>query len=145
MVNPSLTITHADINGGVAVRVMCGRINLAWKNAVTAEPNALNTAVVEAQTQGFENPVMTIPNIKITGAANTLTYAMILTLAKIQYTGSNAPVLTCNFGSSSQLVGSDGATTSIKFVVKSFDFSVDVSDSKNGYMPTANLVIVETA
>lgn len=145
MVNPSVTITHASINAGVPVRVMCGQVRVDWKNSVVSDSDALNTAVIEVQTQGFENPAMTLPNIKLTGAANTLTYAMILTLAKLQYTGSNAPTLTVNYGSSSQLVGSDGLTTSIKFVIKSFGLTIDASDSKNAYLPIANIVILETA
>jgi hypothetical protein len=101
-----------------------------------------------------------VNGIMFTGQTNTLTYPMLLTLLKHKYggasaTGANAPIImTLTYGSptsgkytgaTQNLVGFDGTTTSIRVVISNFNFPIDVTDSKEGYLPIASMTLLETA
>jgi hypothetical protein len=140
---PIVTLTQTSINSGSAIRVLCDAVRVGWKNNVIVEPSANGTAVVEAQTQGFENPTYVLSGVHFTSIG--LTYAQLLSLAKIKYTGSNPITLSVTYGNGTSLVGSDGTSTSIKVAIKDFSFPIDVTDSKNGVMPIGSITLVETA
>jgi hypothetical protein len=151
----TITLTHPSINGGAAVHILCDRITVSGKKTVIANPNSNSTdELVEVQTQSVENLSYSVAGIHYTGASGTLTYGDVLILLRHKYggaaaTGANAQaLLTVTYGqagSTTNLIGFDGSTTSIPVVLKDFNFPIDTRDSKEGYMPIGSLTFLETA
>lgn len=133
--------------------VLCQTVQVGWNNNIVAKPKVNGGSVVEAQTLGFENPTYTLQGVQLTEEAGTLMYSTLISMAKNQYDGSNGITLTVDYGSTSSklLVGSDGTTTAIPVVVKSFSFPIAVKDgmydngSNKFYVPTLNINLQETA
>lgn len=146
MTNVTLAqLTHASINSGTPVRLLCTNINISGKTNISVEPDANGNNQVEVHKQSYENLIYNISGLHFTGAANTLTYTDLLTLYRAKYGGSYAPAyLTATYGDGTVLKGVDGSTTSIKVLLESFNFPISMTDSKNGYMPVANVVLRET-
>jgi hypothetical protein len=135
-----LTITHPSINSGNPVTVRAQSIRIAGTKKLDTLPNANLGAEVTVQVVNHENLKYMINGVHFTGEANSLTYAQLLTL----YRSATAATLFTSYGVATSLVGFDGTTTSIPVQLQSFDFPIDVSITKSGYMPIANLVFVET-
>ena len=111
---------------------------------ITSNPDANGTGVTEVQTLSFNNLMYNIQGVHFTGTANTLTYVALLNMLKHKYDGTNAITLQVQYGDGTDLVGSDGTTTSIPVVVKNFNFPIKTDDSRDGYMPVASIQLVET-
>ena len=120
--------------------VYCDQVSIAWKNNNDGKPDANNTEAYEVQTQSFDNPVYRLQNAQLTG---TLTYSVLLNMAKNKYTGSNAITLKVNYGGT-YLVASDVSTTSIPVVIDSFSVNINHKDSKEGTIPSYNITLRET-
>lgn len=140
-------LTHTAINSGTAVRVLCNKITPSGTKNIIAKPNATGEELVEIQTQSFENPVYKIDGIHFTDESNILTYANILTLYKARYNGSNAITLNVTYGgdSAKSLVAAcDTTSTDISVIMKTYNCPIDVTDSKDGYMPIGSITLQET-
>lgn len=142
----SVTISSSALSPTTKT-ILCNTVTAGVKRDVIASPNANPTNLAYVQTQGVENPAYTVQGVLFTGASGTLTYADMLTLIKLNYSGSNAPVLTVTYGigSSTQVLANfAGSTTGISVILKDFNFPISVTDSRGGYMPVATLNFVET-
>jgi hypothetical protein len=140
----SVTITHPSVNSGVAVTVKGRQILPSGKRNIIAKPKANMGTQARAQIQSAENLRYVISGVHFTGTAGQLSYTDILTL----YRSTTLATLTVTYGktgSTSTLKGFDGSTTAIQVALESFNFNIDMSDSKEGYMPTATLTFVESA
>jgi hypothetical protein len=149
-----LTIQHPSINGGVPVNVLCNKLTITGTKHNAKDPNATITgSIVEVQTQSIENPIYTLSGVYFTNASGTLTYPMLLTLYKLRYGGvgvtgtDQAIVMRAVYGqpgSEITLVGADGVTTSLKVIISSFNFPIDMSNTKDGYIPIGSITLIET-
>lgn len=127
--------------------VRCKNVAVGFKRDIVAEPYANGGTMAKVQTQSQENIRYSLQGIHVAGSGESstiLSYADVLTLSKLDFTGANAPKLIVVYGTASSLVGYDGATTSIPVVVESFNFVLDAGDSLNGYRPSLNMNLVET-
>ena len=135
--------------------VRCNSVQPAWTNNLEGKPDANGTSAVEVHTNSFENPMYNIQGVVITEEAGTLTYAALLTMAKVKYDGTSTTriTLTVDYGENSakNLVSSDGSTTAIPVVVKSFSPTIAVSGGKfdtgsnKVFVPQGSIVLKETA
>jgi len=135
-----IKLTH----GGTEYVVRATSITVGGQANTSNNPTANGTEVAEVQTLSFSNPIYNIQGVHFTGVAGTLTYVALLNMLKHKYTGSNAITLQVQYGDSTNLVASDGTTTSIPVVIKNFSFPIKTSDTKDGYMPVASIQLLET-
>lgn len=137
--------------GGEDYIVKCQGVQVAFTANTTAKPKVNAGSVTEVQTHGFENPLYTLQGVQLTEESSTLTYGAILSMAKNKYDGTNGITLTVNYGVSADklLVASDGVTTAIPVVVKSFNFPIPVADIYEGasrfHLPVLSITLQETA
>jgi len=139
IVHTSLTPTE--------VKVYCNQVTTSWRNNTDKKPNANGTTAVEINTKSFENPTYRLQGVHFKLSDTTsLQYAQLISLSKLKYDGTNAPVLKVNYGSGTgyNLVGSDGTSTSIKVIIDSWDFPLDVSSSLNANVPIGSISLTET-
>jgi len=138
-----VTITQASINSGNPITIYCDAVQVSGKRTVEAKPYANIGGPVEAQTLAFENPRYALRGIRFSPDLTTLTYEQVISLYKLKYNGTNAPVLSVTYGNRT-LKGVNGTSTNIKVILESFDYPVDARDSRDGYLPTGSLVFIET-
>ncbi len=141
---PAITLTSTAFSGSSTRTVLASAVSVGLRKNITVQAPENGDNLGYVQTQSYENPRYAIRGVHFTGASGTLTYADVLNLIKLKYGDVAAPTLTVTYGTTSTLVGSDGTSTAIKVILESCDFPIDVSDSKNGYMPVATLNFVET-
>ena len=145
MSNIKLTFNSNEYN------VSCSNITIGWKSNTVAKANANGTEAVEVQTQSFENPSYSLQGVGLIEGAGNLTYAILLDMAKNKYNGSNGITLTVDYGvgGTDLLVGSDGTTTDIPVVIKSFNFPIDTKeyddDGTRRHILTGSIMLMETA
>lgn len=143
----SVTITSASLSPSTKT-ILCERVLVGLKRDINTSVNANSTAVVQAQTQGLETPSYSMVGVKLTGGSGILTYPDVLTLLKLNYTGSNAPTISITYGrgaTTTQLVASDGTSTSIKVVLANASLPLDTSETVGAYLPSMTLNFLETA
>ena len=138
-----VTIQHADINSGVAVRVKCTGVSVGGKKNNNKTPNANGDDLVYVQTQSYENLTYSISGIHYTGESGILSWADVITLYKAKNTSTNYAVLTVTYGDSTQLTGLAG-TTDIKVALDTLNFPISTIDSKEAYLPVGSLTFTET-
>lgn len=137
-------ISHSSLTP-TTVNIYCDNVSINWKNNIEAKPNANGTDIAEVNTKSFENPQYKLGNIHfLLSDTTSLQYSQLLALSKIKYDGTNAPTLQVQYGSGTNLVGSDGISTSIKVIIESWDYPIDVKNTKLGYMPIVNINLRET-
>ena len=143
----TVTLKHEDINGGVAVRVLCDSITLGGIKNIVSKSNANIDGPVEVQTQSFENPVINMQGVHFvatadySGSDTILTFADVLILYKHKYNGSNQVILNVTYGNTN-LTSLSG--TDIPVVLKTFNLPIKIKQSKGGYLPVGTLTFVET-
>jgi hypothetical protein len=143
MVNSSLTLTHPDINGGSPVKIRCTSLVVQSQKNNEAKPRLDQMEATEVHTQSINNLAYNATSVHFIDEAGTLSYSDVLTLLKHKYDGSNPAILNVNYGGK-DLIGMDG-TTNIKVILQSYSFPINMTDSRDGYMPTGNLNFIETA
>lgn len=153
MVLPSVTLTSSLLSPSTKT-VPCQKVVVSFRRDVNAEPNANPGELAYAQTQAHDNPIYSILGTQFLAGSTNITYTDLLTLGKLNYGASVAPVLTVTYGSDANADGSpettqplyafNASSTSINVVVKDFNFTIDVGDSKHGYRPTATINFIET-
>lgn len=134
--------------------VPCSRVVLMFKRDTIAEPYANPGTLAEVQTQSQENPSISLTGVQFLSGSSDITLADLFTLGKINYDGTNAPILRVIYGRDSDGDGRPDTTTAlaayagssnISVIVKDFNVSIDASDSKDGYRPVATVNLVETS
>lgn len=150
MAVPTVTITCASFLDSTSKVIKCDRVSVSHKRNLIANANAnppdVAEDVVEVQAQGYENPIISIQGIRFTDASGVFTYKNGVELMKHQFDGTNAPVLTITYstGGAKTLSNNVGATSGISVIAKSFDISLDASDSKDAHLPIGSLTLIET-
>ena len=140
----SITLTHEDINSGNPVTVKGARLTISGKKNNVSNPRANGDAMVEVQTQSYENFKYTLNGIHYTGASGILSWDDVITLYKVKYDGTNPITLNVTYGSSTILNGLS-ESTDITVVLDSLSLPIDQTDTRDGYMPIGSLTFVETA
>lgn len=145
----SVTITSSALSPSTKT-VLCNNVTVGFKANIFAEPDANGLDKVEVQTQGYENNRISLQGVHVlsgTVASSLMSVADWLTIGKLKYNGSNAPVLNVVYGkpgATSILPDMDGATGGIRVVVDSFNMNISVVDSIDGYRPTMSVNLLET-
>lgn len=148
----TVTLTNPNVNSGTAVKVHCQKVIVGWQNNTFSKSTPGDFTVSEVQKNSFDNPTIALQAVNlvdstISGDANSLTYAQLLSFAKNEYDGTSGTQTTLNitYGDSTQLVGSDGSTTAIPVEIESFNMTMDTTDSDDAYVPTITITVRETA
>lgn len=134
---------------GTSYNVYCNNISIGWKNNNSGKPYVNNTTPYSVQTNTFDNPIYTVQGVQLVGSSGSLTYAALLTMSKVQYTGSNPIYLkfyTGVDGVLTQVPDSTGTTGTdgIKVILDSWNMNVVHNDSAEGKIPTVTLTFRET-
>lgn len=129
-------------------RTIRGSISsLSGKKNINYDTNANGGEIVEVNTQSYENISISIQDIKLVPNSESsdtfITWDDILTLYKMNYNGTNAPVLNITYGDSTSVKGANNSTD-IKVILESMDMNMNTRDVKNAYLPTVNLNFIET-
>jgi hypothetical protein len=99
MANTDATLTHADINGGVAVELNAESIVVEWRNITSGEPAEGSFDVVEVDCAGFENQKIIIRGTidADSSTPNQVTVPFLLDFGQVN-TGSSNMMLTISAG-----------------------------------------------
>ncbi len=144
MISASILLTNTAINSGSPVKLLCNGITPSGNKNNVQKPDANGDALVEVQTQSYENLKYTILGLNITGQAGTLTYNDILTLYTQKYNGSNYSTLNVTYGDGSVLNGLSGSTD-IKVIMEGqFNMPFNVTQVKNAAIPKGSITFRET-
>lgn len=135
---------------GTEYKVYCNNVSVGWKNTNNGKPYVNQTTPYSVQTSSFDNPTYSIQGVQLTGASGSLTYAALLTMSKIKYTGSNPIYLKFYIGVDNvltQVPDSTGTTGTdgIKVILDSWNMVVVHNDSAEGKIPGLTLTFRETA
>lgn len=145
----SVTITSSALTPNTKT-VLCRTVTVGFKRDLVMEPYANGGTLAEVQTQSQENLRYSLQNVHLlsgTVASTLMSYSDWMTLAQLDYDGTNAPLLTVTYGlagSTNILSSYAGSTDGIPVVVESFNANLDASDSKDSYRPTMTVNLVET-
>jgi len=145
MTQPSVTITHSLINSGNPVTLQCNRVTAGNKRSLNAKPNANVDGPVEVQGKASENRKISLPAVYFDTGATIVTAEEMEDLLQLEYDGTNAPILTVTYGKTgSETLKSMTGSTSIPVILESYNYPIDVSDTKGGYMPIGSMTFIET-
>jgi hypothetical protein len=131
-------------------KIICDRVTYSLKKNVEKTPNANSGSLVEVQTRAFENPVITVSGVRLTGESGTLTLRNIQELIKGVYDGTNAPTLSVTFanydfsGEQSLTSLDDLTTTNIPVILSNHTLNIDATGIKDGHLPIGTLTFTET-
>lgn len=143
---PIITLENPDINAGVPVRVLGQTVRIKGSRNNQDDPYANGETPVEVQTQTVENLAYVLSPVWVTNAADTLTYAHVLTLYRQRYDGVNKTLLRVRYGNNVQLIGSSiTAPTAIPVVLDDFAYTLDTKEVKDAKVPSLVLTFKETA
>ena len=135
------TITMPD--GTTTKNIPCSSLQPSGKKNIESKPNANLDGPVEVQTNSYENLKFVLQGVHFTGEEGDLDYDDVLTLYKSKFTGTNAAKINVTYGTDKILKGLEDSTD-IYVVLESFNFPIDMRESKDGYMPVGSLIFVET-
>lgn len=135
--------------------VKANSITPSGNKQLAEKPNANVGGPVKVHTGSFENIDFNISGVhfvhpSLSTPTNVLTWSDVLTLYRHQYDDTNPVYLNVVYGYGTNqttltTIDSAGSTlTNIKCVLKNFSYPIDVTDSKEGYMPKGSLNFVET-
>jgi len=145
MTQPILTITHSLINGGTPVALVSSRVTTGNKRSLNAKPNANVLGPVEVQGKAVENRRITVPGVHFDTGTTIVTAEEMEDLLQLDYDGTNAPILNVTYGKTgTETLKSMSGSTDIPVMLESYTYNIDVSDSKNGYMPLGSMIFIET-
>jgi len=137
-----------------SVRLVNGSFSYGWKNLTTADPSNSQFGNVEAQSVGWENPIINlnfyipIDNIP----SGTMTWALWNEYVKNQEVGTSATqtklgvVVGKNDTSFVSYASSlTGSTTNIPVVIKNYTLTFSPSDSRNAAFWNIKATLLETS
>ncbi len=134
---------------GLTFRVLCNKITVSGKKNIDVNPYTNSDGPVEGQTLSYENLSYTLQGVHYINEVGTLTWQALMVMYKQNYdsnsTGANGPIImNVTYGDGIMLYGTEGSTD-IKVLVSSFNLPIDVTDSKEGYLPIGSITLKETA
>lgn len=150
MTKPTLTITHSSLTPTTKV-IQCSGIQIAGKRTVDNQPNANIDGPTEVQVLAFENQEIALRQVMFDTRAQATDSTLftdedLLTLIKLKYDGTNAPILNITYGiAGAKTVKSLSGSANIPVILSSYNYPVDMNDSRDGYMPTGSLSFTETS
>lgn len=128
-------------------KIPAGSVSVSGSRGVKVQPNANIGGPVEGATLSYENFKFNISGIylkpNIESHHTFIDWDDILTLYKMSYNGTNAPILNIKYGGKS-MVGTEGSLD-IKVLLESPSFNFDPSSTRDAYLPSGTLEFVETA
>jgi len=153
----SVTLKHPLINSGAEVRVLCSNISISGSCNINAKPNAYQLTSHEpgeAQKISTENLRYSISGVHFTNQSGTFKYIDLLTLYKSRFAAVDDATypeieLRVIYGSTPLVSGTMTVNqvtqdTVINVLLTDFSFPIDVTDSREGYMPVGTMNFVET-
>lgn len=152
----SLTLTNASLSTSTAVKLLNGEFTYGWKNLVKADPGNGYFGDVEAQFNGWENPIASlmfhIPTDNI--PAGTMTWPLWNEFVKAQHAGSSSSCtfLAITYGASDTAFAeysassSSTARTTIPVQISSYNLRFSPAESKNAahWTISAQLQVTKT-
>lgn len=145
MTQPSVTLTHSLINGGVPINIYCTSVGTGNKRSINAKPNANVAGPVEVQGKAVENRKITLQGVMFDTTKTIVTTEEMEDLLQLAYDGTNAPILTVTYGlTGTETLKSMTGSTSIPVILESYNYPISVTDSRNGYMPIGSMTFIET-
>lgn len=149
MTKPLVTITHSSLTPNTKV-IQCQSITVGGQRTIDPQPWANADGPTEVHVNAFENQRIAVGQIFFDSSSQEtrpelLTETDVLNLVKLFYDGTNAPVLNVKYGHDGEKsVLSLAMSPDIPVIVENYSIPIDVRDSKNAYIPTGNLSLVET-
>lgn len=139
-----LTLTYL----GNPYYLRASNVTVTGKKNNTMKPSlgTLNNTV-PINTESIENLKINVSGVSIVGNhTDDFEYEDILLMYQQKYDGSNYITLDLVYGNGINQKHLSGVATvdTVKVVLESFSIVFDAQDSKDGYIPKANLVFVET-
>lgn len=120
-------------------------ITIGGRKNVLRQPLENGTALARVQTQSYENPTYSLNGVVVDlSNTNSIQYKDVLSLYTMKYDGTNAPVLRAKYNTNNSITDTDTTTTDVPIILESYNFPIDMRDSKDGYRPTATLNFVGT-
>lgn len=149
----SITLTHADVNSGTAVKIKGARIGIALKNNVNSTPNSDGdlTSVPDVPVMSSELPRYQI-TFKIdteSTETNILTQELLYDFMQVDISSSSQLILNVTYGTSDitlkswQKIGGN-RTANIPVVIEPASLSLDQTQSDKAYMITGQFTLVES-
>ena len=148
MVN--VTLTNANINSGNPVVIYCSGVTVGYQKSNSKQSNAQynsDGSSVDVINGSIENPTYILQNVKF-DVSGGITYAQFLSFLKSENTSTNRTYLSIPYGSltsPSYVTALDGSTTAIPVTMNGTNaVTISYRDTKNGYIPTISINLVET-
>lgn len=146
----TITLSASGVNGGTAVTIYAASVSYNWKNLIRTDPSPQKFDTVEADTSGWENPIIAIEgsfNVDDLDT-NEIRHAHLINFAKIQYDGSSSTAITLTVptglgATQTNLLAADASTTTIRVIVDSFQIKLNVG-SEMGHIWDFTLTLRET-
>jgi len=91
-------------------RVLCSSVVYGGSKSLDAKPNENIDGPVEAQTNAYDNPILTLNGVNLTRSNGTLTIDDVQRLYKHKYNGANFVLLKVEYGEPSTLSSSLDST-----------------------------------
>ena len=136
-----LTLAHSTIG---TVDVFANSVTVSGKKNNIVKPRVNGDDLAYVQTQSYENLKYIISGVNFTGVAGSFAYTDLLELYKVKYDGTNPIIMRVVYGNNITLPNLSEATTGIYVMLDDFSFPIDVTATKDGYIPKASLTFTET-
>ena len=152
----AITLTHASVNGGVAVDLGAADVSYGWKNLTKTDPVEGKFDISETDYSGFENPIITIRGVMDVddATANQITQALLIDFALLRSTTPITLTVQAGGGTANKgkLRGRPAAgysvggslTTTMKVVIDSFDISFSTTTAEEGQRWDYSITLQET-
>ena len=143
-----VTITHPAITG--VKRIYCDTVRPSGKKNLGHDPEANVKGPSEVHTQTYENIKFIIQGIKFTQDSDALTWGDVLKLYRAKYNGENPAILNVSYGYGSNerdlftISPEDVELTDMPCILESFDYPINVRETREGYIPTGSITLMET-
>jgi hypothetical protein len=131
-----------------AIPVLCTSVNVSGKKSLELSPSANVEGPVKIQTQSQENLIYAIKGVHFpVNTPTVFTWQNLLELYRHKFDNTNPAYLEVTygtFGGATNLTGQNYVLTKIPVILDSFNFPIDVGDSRDGYMPVGSITLKET-
>jgi len=142
------------IDGSTTYTIPATSVSTSYSVSTVAKQRANGGNIVKVQTQSVANPLYNIKGLHFTGNAlpgeAVLTQEVLIDWASRQYDDTNALVLQVGYGTITEdrpdqmtLKGYD-KTANIKVILKSFNFPLSTTNTRDAYIPVGDMILQET-